>query len=252
MHHLMRSAFGTVIVLLVLADPAVGQRAESALAVRVTASDTRQPLAGVRVRVGDLPARLTDAEGHVRIPRIPSGSHIVELTVLGYGRVQAIVTFEAGGTAEMEVEMHVQPVEIEGITATSWGRNVRLRDNGFYERQRRASGTFLTRDDLERRNLNDLVEAFRGVRGFSVVPNTDGPGYILASSRGSTDFSGTRCRPAVYLDGILLPPEEKVDPLTFIPVHAVMAIEAYSGPATVPIQFGGLSSPCGAVAIWTG
>jgi hypothetical protein len=244
---------------LLAGQPAQAQRKDITLSVRVTLQGSGQPLAGAQAQVGSLPARLTDATGTARITGIAAGTHMVEVSMMGHERQQALVTFtEPGSTVEMDIALRVQPIEVEGLRVTSWGRNSKLQSNGFYQRQRMGSGTFLTRDDIEKRNVTALTEVFRDVRGFKLTPNSNGPGYVVESRRGRiTLASGLQgCSPDVYLDGTRFPPESiqnlYIDPLHLISVHTVEAIEVYDGPASTPVQYRGPStSSCGVVLVWT-
>lgn len=244
---------------LLAALPAQAQRQGITLSVRVTLQGSEQPLAGAQVQVGSLPARLTDAAGAARIPGITPGTHMVQVSLIGHERQQALVTFtEPGSTVEMDVALRVQPIEVEGLRVTSWGRNSKLQNNGFYRRQQMGAGTFLTREEIEKRSVTALTEVFRNVRGFKLTPNSNGPGYVVETSRGRiTLASGLQgCSPDVYLDGTRFPPESiqnlYIDPLHLIPVHTVEAIEIYDGPASTPVQYRGPSSSnCGVVLVWT-
>ncbi|HEX5726903.1 MAG TPA: hypothetical protein VFX98_15620, partial [Longimicrobiaceae bacterium] len=61
--------------------------------------------------------------------------------------------------------------------------------------------------------------------------------------------AGNNCPPRLFLDGVPAstggPIDEVIEPMN------VEAIEVYRGAAEIPAQYGGSSSACGVIVIWT-
>ncbi|HEY4303170.1 MAG TPA: TonB-dependent receptor plug domain-containing protein [Gemmatimonadaceae bacterium] len=127
-------------------------------------------------------------------------------------------------------------------------------------------GVFFTREDLKNRAPARLSDLFRGMSGV-VVANNDAGKVVLASSRGgrtvmtgtsamsgvdgggnSALVSGVRCPVLIGIDGQMMDPSFSIDDVQPSNVHG---IEAYTGSARVPVEFGaGNASGCGVVMIW--
>ncbi|HEV2131556.1 MAG TPA: Plug domain-containing protein [Longimicrobiaceae bacterium] len=153
-------------------------------------------------------------------------------------------------TLDLELLLASRAVPLSGVAVAvqAANRNRWLESRGFYDRQRKASGTFITRDAIEKRPASDLIEIFRGVRGFNLQPSRRGPGYFLVSNR---DTRG--CLPLVFLDGVELKrlPGDRTDVIYAVSPEHVEAIDAYPSRMAVPPQFQRPDVSCGAVLIWT-
>ncbi|WP_419940990.1 hypothetical protein [Candidatus Palauibacter sp.] len=160
---------------------------------------------------------------------------------------------------------------LEPLVATAT-RPRRLEIKGFYERkywgELIAGGAFFTAEDIERRSplrITHMIADAPGVR----LANCDmwGHGCKLYSTTHSRGFSDQGCKLNIYLDGNIairgskerwsltsgVPPEaqlrESINDLV-LPTE-IAGIEVYTGGASLPAEFGGRDSRCGAVAIWT-
>jgi hypothetical protein len=154
----------------------------------------------------------------------------------------------------------------------------------------RSGGVFITEADIEKRQPVRTSDLFHGLLGVSVrdsdgvqqlvsnrgirsnltpssTPKTAGrPVTTLPPARGtappSAPSSGTddaprgpsvdgrKCVLRIGVDGQLMDRSFSIDA---IPVSAVRGIEAYLGPATIPVEFSspGPDAPCGIVMVWT-
>jgi hypothetical protein len=230
---------------LLLALPAAAQKqARPTLDLMVVEEESGRPVSDARVQVsGGGPAVYTNAEGRALVRNIPAGRRMVAIHRMGYAPEHAVVEFGREDVAA-DVELRTQATEIEGVRVTSWGRKTALLNNGFYDRQRRGLGAFMDRRQIEARAAIKTIDIFREVRGFNVMMNAKGE-HMLVTTRGY-------CSPVIYLDGIKMFTEaDRVDPSDFVNPSEVEAIEAYSGLGTIPAQYNGTGSVCGAVLIWT-
>jgi hypothetical protein len=135
-------------------------------------------------------------------------------------------------------------VQMRPVAIVASSRRTTGRLSGFYDRaQRRGFGTFITRDQIDKRRPFYVSDLLRTVPGLQVVPSPRGFGYDVVSSEG--------CRPAVFLDGSHFPLlGETIDEI--VPPQDIEGIEVYPHAAEVPAQFqapGG--NACGAIVIWT-
>lgn len=221
------------------------QAPSSILRVHVT-DDQGRPLPQAHVTVGGVPGgAITNDRGDARMNAVPPGNRIVLVSRVGYafGRVAADFT---GDTVVKTFTLTPQPIELEGITVTSWGRSMRLRQNGYYDRQRQGLGAFMTKDRIDEMRPSRVSNLFRYMRGFTVVPGPGTSEYVVTSR-------GRRCLPQVYVDGMLSArtARDQRDVLEMVLPGDVEAIEAYSSAAEIPAQYNGSNSMCGVIVIWT-
>jgi hypothetical protein len=209
------------------------------------------PIQGAYVTVGGVEhGASTDREGVAKLAAIPQGNRLVEVKRQGYAYRRVAADFVGGDTVRKEVAMTPAPIELEGIVVTTWGRSMALVRNGFYDRQRRGFGAFMTRQRLDEIRPYHTTEAFRYMRGFMVVPmgSTD----VVVGSRGG----GLRgaCLPSVYIDGMLMfvmNARDEADAINMVSPDDIEAIEAFQGSASIPAQYNPTGSACGVILIWT-
>jgi hypothetical protein len=166
---------------------------------------------------------------------------------------------------------------IESVRAASIPpRNQAMRN--FDRRRRRGTGSFLTRDQIDRSHASRLTDLLRILPGVSV--GADERGMLIVELRGGKRLSldpPTMPTPAARPDsGAAAPPSSsnmvagqmsmKRCPAAFLvdgmPIDGgsgtdleirpemIEAIEVYSG-GQVPIEYGARHSECGVVMIWT-
>jgi hypothetical protein len=211
-----------------------------------------RPIADAQVVIGGLnQSGRSDATGEAFVNQIPVGNRLIELRRPGYAMARVAADFSGVDTVRKAVTMVEQPIELEGVVATSWGRSMRLRRNGFYDRQRQGLGAFMTSDRIEHLNPLRTADIFRYMRGFMVKPSRFGP--IVISTRGKGLMMG-ECIPTVYLDGAAMvsaSARDQHDSLDMVTPDDILAIEAYPGAASIPAQYNPLGSACGVILVWT-
>lgn len=222
------------------------QRRGPAVEFVVVEAGTNRPITGARVQISGLRAvALTDTVGRAQLRNVPVGRRMMSISRIGYREERVFV--ELGrGDVEASVELRPEALVLDAVEVRSGGRVTRLRDVGFYQRQRRGLGAFLDRTAFENRGPMQLIDVFRYMRGFQVIYTPQGE-PVLKTSRGSC-----RTSPLIYLDGALLADMDgRGDPSPFVLPEQVEAIEAYSGLGTIPAQYNPTGSACGVVLIWT-
>jgi hypothetical protein len=117
--------------------------------------------------------------------------------------------------------------------------------NGFETRRSRGFGTFITREQIEKKNPRVTTDLFRTVSGVKLLRESGTP-TVVSSRLGTTAY----CPVRYFIDGANYPLYgQSIDAM--IQVADIGAIEVYPGGATIPPQFGGRESACGVIAIWT-
>ncbi|MHB1311415.1 MAG: carboxypeptidase-like regulatory domain-containing protein [Gemmatimonadaceae bacterium] len=234
------------------------------LTVRVTDDGTQAPLPGARVTVAGMADRdwTTDAEGSVLLA-VPRGARAL-LQVRRIGYAPATVPSPAGSdSAGVTVALRraVQALDTSKVLAENRSEFLA----GFESRRARGNGaaTFITREQIEQRMSIRTIDIVRRAVGTRVI---DSAGVLLvASSRGSKPVFGALgsgkastkggddlapCVMRIAVDGSMREWGFSLDEIEPKEIHG---IEVYPGPATIPVQFGGLrkDAACGLVMIWT-
>ncbi len=188
----------------------------------------------------------SNRRGRFVLSAVPEGQHELEVGHIGYASLGHAVTVTRGLTTEVEIGLAPTPVEMEPLVATVT-RSRRLEIKGFYERklwgELVSGGTFFTEADIERRRPQRISHMIADMSGIRL--GRDGRFY---STRLSAGFSGGGCRIKTFLDNV---------DVTDAPLHTlvlpveVAGVEIYKGPASLPAEFGGSDTRCGAIVIWT-
>ena len=209
---------------------------------------TGAPIAGASVLVlherrvlADL---RTDSLGRVALPVQPAAGYILHAIALGY---ESFTMRLQDQTTSFTALLVPQPIKVAGVSATVERRDPYLDLTGFYQRKRSEIGTFVDRAQLERRNPARVSDMFQAMPSVRLVCNPSGTRCAVVTRR----FVSTRmtnCPLALYLDGIRMR-GVTIDDL--IPVNDLLGMEVYAGAARVPAQYGGPSSACGVILLWT-
>ena len=265
--------------------------ANGAVRGRIIDARTTQAIPSVVVVVtlaGDTIGRAQSDSGGTFTIRARRATQVVaHFTRVGY-RTDSTPA-EIGGGNPLRIAM--TPLGTQ--TIASLGPTKVLASNGTTDFDRRvarhAGGIFITEADIEKRRPVHASDLFRGLLGVavrdsdgvqqlvsnrglrsSISPNagpttvgravvapTAGRGTLPPTSSGTTDdksrgpgVDGSKCVLRIGVDGQLMDRSFSIDE---IPVDAVRGVEAYLGPATIPVEFSmtGPEALCGIVMVWT-
>jgi hypothetical protein len=200
------------------------------------------PVDAAAVRLAGTPlATLTGRDGRFRFPRVPPGDYEIDVAMLGYRTVRDSVAVEPAATVDVAVRLVAEAVRLEPLTVTT--RSFRLERAGFYQRQERSAGAFITRERIARQNPYLTSDVLRGVAGVRLE---QGRGHgAVPTGRGNCPFR-------YIVDGTRIGPGFEIDDLR---ADWIEAIEVYRGPSEVPAEFSvGPSSyraNCGLIVVWT-
>jgi TonB family protein len=203
------------------------------------------PIFGAEVAIEGTSVRATtDDRGKFTLPSVPPGSRILTARRLGFTPVRMPVEIAEGGDASVLVRMKVVPTTLAPVVVHPSALEYTGRLAGYYKRlEKRSSGYFITRDQIDRQNPSNLGQLLQTVPGIRI-------------GRGRAGITGMRmrgrtCWPLVWLDGIPMPAGE-TDVDAFVP-SSIQGIELYLGATTAPMRYmenRDLSS-CGTVLIWS-
>ena len=224
---------------------AQGQRAAPAnvsLRLRVRSADG-VPIGGAEVRIGASVAAESDQGGVASFARVSPGDAWLRVRRIGYRPDSLHVTISAGQLVDTSIVLQRVAVDLAPVTILG-RRDVTGPLAGFYQRMASGSGRYFNRADIARRAPQRMTEILREVPGVRIESNR--------SFQNNVRIRGSRCGPAVWLDGQVLSGGE-VD-LDAFDLQSFDGIEIYSGAATIPVEFQRNMrsySNCGAILLWS-
>lgn len=221
--------------------------------VALVAAENRQSVFGT-----------TTGEDGSFVLEAPSGLYFIYASALGYhSAVDGPFELESDGASGVEVRLHPEPVMMDSIRATVTRTERYLRGVGFYERRERGWGRFIDTDEIRRKAVGRVAEAFRGIARVHVLdvsPSDAGRIYPEIRIRHGKDL----CAPNIYVDEQLVhagpeaialdprhaPERDPAMPDEFVTPADVAAIEVYRSSSEVPPRYN-TSRGCGVILIWT-
>ena len=167
--------------------------------VGTVTAETGLALSGADIGlVGTKLSAVTDEHGGFRLTGVTPGNFEVRARRLGFRPGSKRIDVHDGGTSSVDLRLPVlaedlQPVLVRGKRMQYTGRLA-----GYYERlERRSSGAFVTRDQIDREDPRNLTQLLQRVPGVSLQRLRAGSVGIRMRDR--------TCVPLVWLDGTALP-----------------------------------------------
>jgi hypothetical protein len=186
----------------------------------------------------------TGTDGRFDLGGLPSGPVEVVVRRLGFSPAKIPLELGDGELRDIRVLLAPVPLMMDSVAVTA-EPVVEKAYGGFEMRKSRGFGTFITREQIQKKNPRVTTDLFRTVSGIKLLRESGTP-TVVSTRLGSTAY----CPVRYYIDGASYPLYgQSID--TMIQVADIGAIEIYPGGATVPPQFGGRESACGVIAIWT-
>jgi TonB family protein len=203
------------------------------------------PVFGAVVEIGTIPGRArTNERGEFHLTGVPAGTVEIKVRRLGFSPATKTAQVSANASVEpMHVILPALPVTVQPVVVEASRVEFSGRLAGYYERlQRRSSGTFISRDVIDRSNNKTLSQLLSATPGVSALRMRVGGGVRMR---------GRSCRPLIWLDGTPLPAGE-VD-LDAFPISTLHGIEVYLGSTNAPSGYTALrgQSSCGTILLWS-
>ncbi len=229
----------------------------------VVLDSTSEPVVAAEVAVPALGlSTLSDEHGVFRLSGITAGVQQVIVRRIGYGPMEAQLTFAAGQSVRRTVRPG-RAVTLDSVIVTESSIDKRMWT--FDENRRLGLGHFFTREDLSKlENGPSTAAILESIPGLGVERSKIGDRSWIKGSRGTRKVSPDQfsrglgaskaCYAQVYLDDVLIYAArdgEDLFDVNSIPVSEIEAIEYYASPAETPARYNGLNSTCGVLVIWT-
>lgn len=242
-------------------EPVLEGRDELMTGIVGTVSDGRggAPIGDVSVYVqqGQRGAT-TDARGRFALEDLLPGPKLVRFSAVGYATRTEAIDVELDRVTNLRVSLSPDPVELAPIEVTVERREIALQDAGFYTRAAEGFGEFIDREEIETRRPAEMTDVFSRLPGVELFADPENPieRYIVLRGGRQASFSSgpyQRCFPRVILDGLIVNNggDEPAELDRMIAPEAVAGVEVFPTASGVPAQYGGASSSCGVILIWT-
>ncbi len=243
-----------------------GDTDRTTLVGTVRSAETGRPVSGARVRlIGRDEERVTGSQGTFVISDLPRGRYRVVTERLGLASDTAEVDLRLGAGTMASLLLETRPVRLPTLEVEIERTFRTRRLAGYYDRLNRGLGDFVTREDLE---LRDVISNFRRIPSVRIQQCVTPAGlrtancWYLKIARGYGGDPSAPCPPLVYVDGQLLSSQVVQDsgwrygPNAFtvlqgLPRDMLEGIEVYRSPAAAPGQYRMLGDACGIVLVWT-
>jgi hypothetical protein len=236
------AAYLTLVMgLLAGAPSAWAQGATGSIHGQIIAQGDTNPVFGARITlIGTAKSATTDSAGRFVFDGLSAGLYVVQVNAIGYSRGMFQLQLGEGEAMSRVFELEPRVYGLEPMTVEGRRRLQGRRFEEFRQRMARGMGTFITKEDIQKRNPSKLMDVLRTVRGVRAE---------CAGADCVVKFQGqpTSCEPHYILDGL---PSDSYIAQSLDP-RDVEGIELYRGASEMPAEFGGIDAACGVIAIWT-
>jgi len=186
----MRRSILSLFCLIALPWPSAAQgQVYARLRGVVTDAVTQTPIVGARVVIAATGRFATsDSLGRFELPDLPSGIIRFFFNAEGYPRTSVVLAFAKGETMAQRFELESASVAQASDSAAERDRAQRLsqvditaepsrgvRYEDFERRLKSGRGQYVTREEIEARNYNNLGDAARTLRILQTLRTSGGP-----------------------------------------------------------------------------
>ncbi len=241
----MRKAVAVVVFAFESAYPVVATSQSGSVSGRVVDS-TGASVVGAQVVIDHSNIEsVTGENGEFRLDGVSAGTMTIKTRRLGFSPDSLTVVLGARDVGGLLVRLNPIPaVRLRPVLVRASGVKFSGRLAGYYQRlDRKASGYFITRNEIDRDNPRTLTQLLQSVPGMSA--------FRGRSNASSVRMRGRNCWPLVWLDGSPMPSAD-VD-LDGIPPNTIQGIELYLGSTTAPLRYTNARdvSSCGTILLWS-
>lgn len=206
-----------------------------------------KPLGGARVEAPVSGAySVTRPDGTFRIDSMPAGTQLIVVRQLGFEPISVTVNVTSRQPADIRVALGPTANILDPVLVTA-RRNSALEKQGFFQRQRAGLGTYITREEVDKRKPQFLTDLLTNVSGIRVVRTMSGT-IVRSDQINSITGGGGRCT-RLWVDGAEWRVVMPGDLDAFISTRDLAGVEIYR-PRETPAQFAGFDD-CVTLVVWT-
>lgn len=211
-------------------------------------TSNQRPVAGARVRVRETGIETTtNAAGVFTLQSLPTGSHAVESSAIGFQPARVAADISESG--EESVDLVLDPLGSRLDTVQVFGsRMAPVWRKEFDARRKLGVGRYIDEAALAKQDPMTVADVLDQVPSITIRPGKFSARTLVLFRQGSSEVG--YCLPNVFIDGTYREsPDGNVDEL--VSAREIRAIEIYRSALLAPVAFQP-RTPCGVLVIWTG
>lgn len=206
------------------------------------------PLRGAEIRTTEGTARVASGDsGQFILRGLKPGRTNFVVHMLGYGPANFSAELASGRPHRVRIVLSSSVVQLKAVVVNESGDPI-LAETGYYQRKKTGWGTFITPEEVARRNPDRATDMLRMVMGVDI--RSSGRVGTLPYSTRSLSISG-RCLMGVFIDGHQVSVGGGMTMEQVISGSEVGAMEVYPDAGQTPPEFLSLANSCGVIVIWT-
>lgn len=230
---------------------------DSSLVLGVVEDSAERGIPSVQISiVGQNAAGISDDHGRFRIGPLRAQSYIFQFRRLGYAPVTAVTDLSTADTLRLAIEMIAATTTLAPVEVKATSSDRKLEQVGFVRRRMDGAvppSRFITRAEFERRppfTMTELLERMGGVSRRCLAASVYVDGALMASDPPPDSITNSKGK-RVPADGFGAAMKRSAT-IDMIPPSSVAAVEAYTGPAEIPLEYKTTrrGSSC-VILIWT-
>jgi len=196
---------------------------------------------------------MADTDGAFVLANLPTGSFRLRASRIGYAStVTPYWRLESGEVLTLVVYVDPEAVPLAPLEITARERSRSPVLSAYYNRlERRTGGTFITKEEIERRTPRLVTDLFMDMPGVRLESGGPGANSRIVTMTRAAGLMGGRCPVQVWVDGMLATRGGPAFIDELASPGILEGIEIYRGLSTLPPEFVTPEARCGVIAIWT-
>jgi hypothetical protein len=203
-------------------------------------TDSGVPLIGAEVVLAAQRTR-TNSIGQFRLDSLRTGEYVVVVRMPGYAPKGDTIEVEEAGEVRREYRLSRTLAILPEVPVVTTLVDRMLAD--FHDRRRFGAGRFLDSTEFAKASGTRTSDKLRRLPGLIITRGRFSESYVT-STRG-------RCPASIWVDGLHFGTGYDVN---MFDAGSIVAVEWYSSPATIPVEFG-MSKPgvraCAVLVLYT-
>lgn len=187
----------------------------------------------------------TNDDGRYILSRVPSGTVTLVARRIGFQRESLTVKIGEHDTVTANFTLMAAPLLMHADSVYGFSTTGKM--GPFNQRRARGVGSFITREEIDKRQPASISELLRYLPGIAITQMMAGEPQPVRMQRSMNTTTIGNCVVQIYVDGHPYPNGNVDD---FSPM-SVEGIEVYKSAAEIPAAFRTKDATCGVIAIWT-
>ncbi len=180
--------------------------------------------------------------GAFRLTGLPPGTVTFNVRRIGYEAATFTAVLKAGKTHRANFQLVVTAQALPTVAVSDTATQSHWLDS-FNHRKANGHGTFITRDQIVKRNARSSIDIIRSVPGIRIVPSRNGMESRVLMGR----TQNRPCAPTMYLHGL-----PYSGTITDFSADDIEALEVYVGVSEIPPEYDrNERGICGVIVVWT-